>query len=548
MSSSSTVSWRGTSNAGPPPPRPGRLERRLFGCALAVYLFLGGGHIASSDGNTMFALSESLLAGRLAIPAGNGKLGRDGQLYAKADPGQAVVALPLVVLGKASAQLLPDGPYRRYWPKAVASTLNALIGAAALVLCFRVVKSLGYAPRTALLLTLGFGFTTSFLPYTKSYLREPLLALCLLGTFWELRRHALSQAHAEEASHVNRRLPPHPLRAGLWLGAGMVIKSTLGLNLFLFAPYLLVTTPAPARQRALLALGIGPVLGLGVILAYNAARFGHPFTSGYDPTVDNFSTPLLVGLYGQLASSGKSIFLYAPLGFAALWGIAGLVRHHRPEALTALLIFASNVCFHARFASWAGEGSWGPRYLVPFLPFLLLPAAELWQSGRRWRRRAFALALALGLLVQIGGTAIYFGSYMRAIGEYPYERPFSDPLFMVRSHFVPNYSPVVGHWRLLGRNVALLVDPESRPRIGFEVSADPAARLPVAEEDQAELPNVIDFWFCYLLYAGIDTWIVITLVTAAGALVMLSAWRLRSAFIAETMTRPGPGSLPSPCD
>jgi hypothetical protein len=137
---------------------------------------------------------------------------------------------------------------------------------------------------------------------------------------------------------------------------------------------------------------------------------------------------------------------------------------------------------------------------------------------------------------------------MRAIGEYPYERPFSDPLFMVRSHFVPNYSPVVGHWRLLGRNVALLVDPESRPRIGFEVSADPAARLPVAEEDQAELPNVIDFWFCYLLYAGIDTWIVITLVTAAGALVMLSAWRLRSAFIAETMTRPGPGSLPSPCD
>jgi hypothetical protein len=297
----------------------------------------------------------------------------------------------------------------------------------------------------------------------------------------------------------------------------MVIKSTLGLNLFLFAPYLLVTTPVPSRRRALLALGIGPVLGLGVILLYNAARFGHPFTSGYDPTVDNFSTPLLVGLYGQLASSGKSVFLYAPLGFAALWGISGLVRHHRPEAVTALLIFATNVCFHARFASWAGEGSWGPRYLVPFLPFLLLPAAELWQSGRRWRRRAFALALALGLLVQIGGTAIYFGSYMRAIGEYPYERPFSDPLFMVRSHFVPNYSPVVGHWRLLARNVR----PPHRSRVPAahrpRGDADPAARLPIAEEDQAELPNVIDFWFCYLLYAGIDTWLVVILVTAAGA-------------------------------
>ncbi|HWN82550.1 MAG TPA: hypothetical protein VNM87_10670, partial [Candidatus Udaeobacter sp.] len=228
MSSSSTVSWRGTSSPAPPPPRPARIEPRLFLCGLAVFLFLGGGHIASSDGNTMFALSESLLAGRLDIPAGNGKLGREGKLYAKADPGQAVVALPLVVLGKASAALLPNGPYRRYWPKAVASTLNAASGAAALVLFFRVVKSLGYAPRTALLLSLGFGFTTSFLPYTKSYLREPLLALCLLGTFWELRRHALSQAHAEDAAHSNRGLPAHPWRAGLWLGAGIVTKATLG--------------------------------------------------------------------------------------------------------------------------------------------------------------------------------------------------------------------------------------------------------------------------------------------------------------------------------
>src|SRR5512145_2101958 len=123
MSSSSTVSWRGTSSGGGPERMPKRppnrprstLARHLFLFALAAYLALGGGRIASSDGNTMFALTESLLAGRLSIPAGNGKVGRDGQLYAKADPGQAVVAMPLVVLGRTTARLLPDGPYRRYW-------------------------------------------------------------------------------------------------------------------------------------------------------------------------------------------------------------------------------------------------------------------------------------------------------------------------------------------------------------------------------------------------------------------------------------------------
>lgn len=534
MSSSSTVSWRGTSSGGGRERKPKRprspLARPLFLFALAAFLVLGGGRIASSDGNTMFALTESLLRGRLDIPAGNGKMGRGGQLYAKADPGQAVVAMPLVVLGRTTARLLPDGPYRRYWPKVVASTLNAVVGAAVLVLFFRTVRSLGYSPRVALGMSLALGFTTSFLPYTKSFLREPLLALALLGAFYDLRQHALRQGHTEDREQdAARPLPPFPLRAGLWLGAGMVVKATLGLNLLILAGYLAATTLPGGRRRALVGLAIGPLLAIAMLALYNYARFGHPLTTGYDPTVDNFSTPLLVGLYGQLLSSGKSIFLYAPIAFVALYGFSGLARHHRLEAVTAAAIVTVNLVFHARFASWAGEGSWGPRYLVPFLPFFILPAAELWQSGSVWRRRAVHAAIALGLLVQVGGTAIYFGSYMRDLGEYPYERTFSDPLFMVRSHFVPNYTPVVGHWRLLVRNAGELFDPERRPRIDFQPSADPGARLPVAAEDTDDLRHVIDFWFTYLIYAGGRPAVAFGLALVAAAGVLVLGLRLRAA-------------------
>jgi hypothetical protein len=435
-----------------------------------------------------------------------------------------------VLLGRATAKLLPDGPYRRYWPQAVASTMNAVVGAAVLVLFFRTVRSLGYSSRVALGISLALGFTTSFLPYTKAFLREPLLALTLLGAFYDLRQHALRQRHEEDrAADAARRLPPFALRAGLWLGAGMVVKATLGLNLFILAGYLAATTLAGGRRRALFAFAVGPLLAITILVLYNYGRFGHPLTTGYDPTVDNFSTPLLVGLYGQLLSSGKSIFLYAPIAFVALFGFAGLARHHRLEAVTAAAIVTANLVFHARFASWAGEGSWGPRYLVPFLPFFILPAAELWQSGRVWRRRAVHAAIALGLLVQVGGTAIYFGSYMRDIGEYPYERTFSDPLFMYRSHFVPNYSPVVGHWRLLGRNAGLLFDPEARPRIDFQPSTDPGSRLPVAAEDTDELRYVVDFWFCYLIYAGGPPALALGLAAAAGVAALLLGLRLRAA-------------------
>jgi hypothetical protein len=135
------------------------------------------------------------------------------------------------------------------------------------------------------------------------------------------------------------------------------------------------------------------------------------------------------------------------------------------------------------------------------------------------------LALVLGLLVQVGGTAIYFGSYMRELGEYPYEREFSDPLFMVRSHFVPNDSPVVGHWRLFLRNAALFASDE-RPRL--EPRPESGGRLPLDESDQDQLRYVLDLWFCYLVYAGVPGKVVVVPAVALLALTLFAGLRLRA--------------------
>jgi hypothetical protein len=62
------------------------------------------------------------------------------------------------------------------------------------------------------------------------------------------------------------------------------------------------------------------------------------------------------------------------MALAALWGYRRLHRRDPQLALVAVAMLVANLIFHARFASWAGEGSWGPRYLVPFLPWLILPA------------------------------------------------------------------------------------------------------------------------------------------------------------------------------
>ena len=182
---------------------------------------------------------------------------------------------------------------------------------------------------------------------------------------------------------------------------------------------------------------------------------------------------------------------------------------------------------YARFQHWAGDGSFGPRYLIPILPLAFLPVAFAFAR----RPRLGALLAVAGFLIQLGGVAIYFGAQMREAGDYPYRLPLEHPRFMSESHFNPTYSPIAAHWRMLLRNVREHAHGEA-PRIKTGGTRDP--RLGVGAEDQQALIHGLDFWWLYLGYAGFPrapVWAVLAL------LLILEIWalaRLSTAVIAET--------------
>src|SRR5262249_11464111 len=125
---------------------------------------------------------------------------------------------------------------------------------------------------------------------------------------------------------------------------------------------------------------------------------------------------------------------------------------HRITATAIVVAWLTTLAIYAKFEHWAGDGSFGPRYLMPVVPLgFVLVAFALARAGPALRRPATLLG-TVGLLVQLGGVGIYFGAQMREAGDYPYTRPLSDPEFMKESHFQPRSSPILGHWRMLIRN------------------------------------------------------------------------------------------------
>jgi hypothetical protein len=115
-------------------------------------------------------------------------------------------------------------------------------------------------------------------------------------------------------------------------------------------------------------------------------------------------------------------------------------------------------------------------------------------------------------------VGIYFGSYLREVGEYPYTREFTDPLFLSKSHFVPNYSPVYGHWKMLTRNINAHARGET-PSVQVYSYEGKEARLPLDEASRKELLTGLDFWFTYLLYSGkwkVQYWVVVAVLALVG--------------------------------
>src|SRR5258708_758676 len=90
-------------------------------------------------------------------------------------------------------------------------------------------------------------------------------------------------------------------------------------------------------------------------------------------------------------------------GSTACCSARGFFKQARPEALLLLSLLALRLLFYARWSSWDGR-EWGPRYLLPLLPVLLVPLICL--PAQRWLRIGAVALAALGVGVELLGQLV----------------------------------------------------------------------------------------------------------------------------------------------
>ncbi|GAB4571916.1 MAG: hypothetical protein Kow0077_09860 [Anaerolineae bacterium] len=408
--------------------RPQLITRRNFVLALAMFTLLTGlylltysGVYISNDETGLFDATESFARrGNTRVTYMlNVRLIREYKIREQpdtplvdAEPMQIVLAAILFRV----AEMLPGiGLVHAVW------LLNVLICAATASVVFLYARLLHYSERVSIGAALLFGVGAIAWPYSKVFFREPLAMFLIFSAAFCLhawRLHGQGRGRwgwfagflllffmallTKEAAILSTpimvaiALPRLSLRDGWWrLPAVLLLVGSAGL---------------------LLALAIN-----GVLQIVEVPRNYDVFERAR--AVIGQQEFILYALVSYLFSPGRGLFTFSPVLVLAVPGFVLLRREQRRRQLIVVLVaLAAFVGGYAvfRHVHWYGGLAWGPRYLVPATPFVMLgtlPVLERFfqRAVRRWQFYAVLAVLIASVWVQLNGVLISQTAYYRRL-------------------------------------------------------------------------------------------------------------------------------------
>lgn len=362
----------------------------------------------------------------------------------------------------------------------VALSVNSLLISltCVVVFCFSL-ELYGSRKMLAFALSLIFGVCSFVLPYHTSFWAQPLQTLTLITSAYFIYKslhysssflcyHFSCYNHNDRSNEKNilmqtRRGIYFAGTGGLFLGLSVFAHATSIVLIpgFVLYSFLAMRHNLKALCSFIIILGIVLFL-MGVI---NYLRFGSftEFGYGYFGLLARHDG--WVGLLGLLISPGASLFVYFPT--LVLIPLAAKYMYDKKENRLLLFLFlyvivacwldAGTLSFNFEPFAWWGTG-WGPRYLLPALPFVTLMLGSVFEhmkTKKGFTLSSFILKFSIialsiaGFYITLIGTFVWWWYeiiYVTQIEHLSNKNPWNSIIWE------PGQSPIVLHTKMLLTN------------------------------------------------------------------------------------------------
>ena len=360
----------------------------LFGLVLSI--LFSSGQIENPDTHLRLTQTRIILDdNKFGLPDdvgedshGNISINKDGKRFMVYNPGQTIIFIPIYYI----ANLVSTDEANAYYFSAFCvSFLNYMVHALCAFILFKIALLLGAVKKQAYLVSIFFGLTSySFVFAQSTYEHHFEMFFILLSVYF---------AQKKDTNHAG-------LLSGLMLSLGLVFRTT---SILAVPAILLLQKNNNERLKVLMSLTIG----VAFVLLYNYYRFGNPLETGYSLAwslahSDKFDFWSFSGFpeafFGFLFSPGKGLIFFSTTIVIALFGIKTFWEKQRLIFYAILLISANYLIVFSLNFAWHGSiWSYGPRYILPIIPFLYLPIIYL--KPHKWVFVTLILAFILQILL-----------------------------------------------------------------------------------------------------------------------------------------------------
>jgi len=405
-------------------------------------------------------------------------------MYSVYNPGHALLLAPLYTAAKLSP--FPSRLHDHYTAAFLGSFLGLLAHFTTGLAVLGILVQLGVGRRRSILVAGLFAVGTVALPSATDGYEHPFEALAICAAF--LFTVVAGRKQLSERSY---------LLAGFLIGLGLLFRYTA----FLAMPGLLLTMRTH-RARLWAIAGISPAIGSSLL--FNWYRFGSPLDTGY-PSAWRLSHGDTIGTNGfdlsripehalqLLASPGKGLIWFAPIIVLGLIAWPALRRKQPRLAVGLAATWAVYLAFYSANFAWHGSvWSWGPRYLIPIVPLIMLPVGFLTFS-RPW---TWLVRLMVVWSVSVQLVAVTADYRRHLLLEYSKDLP----TFENRLLHDPRASPVLGQFRSAGHVLlTTLSGRDFQPYISAGPWTDVArpASITMMLDSSVDL-NVVNLWWVRL--------------------------------------------------
>ena len=320
----------------------------------------------------------------------------DGHYYSDKAPGPSLSAVPAYLLLKRLG--VDSEKYMRYGLTLLIIGIPSALGAVLLYWITGIFKDITIRSRVMVALIYALG-TLAF-PFSTIFYGHQLAASASIAAFFILLM--MKEGRWRESSLLL-------ILSGFLSGYGFISDYPAGISMVLLAVYALVILK---RKSGMISWLIGVSIPIVFILYYNYTCFGSPLVSSYSlhqtyshsKGLLGIAWPTLDALWGITFSSYRGIFYQSPVLLLSFPGFYLLYRRreNRAEFGLFLMIVLGFFFFNSGYAYWDGVGSVGARFLIPAIPFLVLPLSR---SIKRWPLQVTLLGI-LSIIIMLIITAV----------------------------------------------------------------------------------------------------------------------------------------------